>query len=129
MTSRTYVLKLVILFKHSAEISSQKQIKLGLCVKLDEIYMKIQKFVAIATLSVPGLFKGFSKYPCNYIFGETIGVSSGKMYSRYVNEGQKLEKCYFCLYLGRKIDTIIEFYLISAWNVDCCYGNKISAIF
>ena len=56
---------------------------------------KHKKFVAIATLSVTGSFKVFSKYPCNNVSGKIIQVYAVKMHSRQVNARQKGEKCYF----------------------------------
>ena len=60
----------------------------------------MKKFVATVTLSVTGLFKGFLRYPCNYVFGKTMQVSAVKMYSRYV-------ECFFAPYLGRVIETSV----------------------
>ena len=50
---------------------------------------KHKKFVAIATLSVAGSFKVFSKYPCNNVSGKIIQVYTVKMHSRQVNARQK----------------------------------------
>ena len=53
---------------------------------------KYKRIVAIAALSGPGNIKGFSKYPCNYVFGE---VSLRKVDSKYVNTRQKLDNVIF----------------------------------